>query len=76
MVLGVRLLLLLGTDVNGPPDRLVDFNVFVEDVRDFATRAGEHRCRRPRVSLYVDSLERVVELDVHELNVVDAGVFV
>ena len=57
----IWLLLLLRSDVDRPPDWMVDCHVFVEDVRDATSRAWKHRFSRAWVSLDVDSLERVIE---------------
>ena len=70
------LLLLLWADVDGPPDGVVDLNVVVEDICDLTTGAGEHRSGRSRIRLDVDSLDRVVELMVEELDVANADVVV
>ena len=76
VVAAVWLMLLLGPNVDTPPERLVNLDVIVEDVRDFTTRAWQHRLSHARVVLDIDALEGVVHLAVQELNVFDAAVVV
>lgn len=76
VILWVWLLLLLGPNVDGPPDRVVHLDVVVEDVRDFATGARKHRFCCAWVRLHIYRFKWMVELDVQELNVVDAIIIV
>lgn len=62
--------LLLRTDVDRPPDRVVNLQVLVVNVGDFAAGAGKHGRGSSRVSLDVDGLEGVVELVITEGNIV------
>ena len=54
----------------------MDFEVVVENVRNLTTGAGKHGGGVAGVRLDVDGLDWVVELDVRELHVADAVVFV
>lgn len=62
-----RLFLLLRTNVNIPPDREVNGHVLVEDVLDL-TRTGS------RVSLDVDRFDGIMEINISEGNIADAGI--
>ena len=74
VVVFARLVLLLWTNVDRPPDWSEDLQVLVEDICDLTAGAGKHRFRISWVRLHVDSLERMVELGVAECDVVDAVV--
>ena len=68
------LVLLLRSNIDCPPDGIVDLEVVIEDVRDFTARAGEHRIGLAWVVLNIDRLEGMVTLDVEELDVTHATI--
>ena len=68
------LVLLLRSNIDCPPDGIVDLEVVIEDVRDFTARAGEHRIGLAWIVLNIDRLERMVTLDVEELDVTHATI--
>lgn len=68
------LVLLLRSNIDCPPDGVVDLEVVIEDVRDFTAGAGKHRIGLAWVILNIDSLERMVTLDVEELDIAHAAI--
>jgi len=65
----VRLVLLLGTNVDSPPEWFVNLNVVVENVGDFSTGAWEHGLGLTHFIFDIDALDWVVHLAVEELDV-------
>ena len=72
----MRLVLLLRTDVNGPPNRFMHHDILVVDVSRFTARARKHRFCHTRVVLHIYRLEWVIERVVCEGDVADAGVII
>lgn len=67
------LVLLLRTDVNGPPGWAVHLDVFVSDVTHRASFSWSDRSLHIRVVLDVDTLEWMVHFAVFECNVTNAS---
>ena len=62
----MRLVLLLGTDVDGPPERAMDGEVLICDVCTLTALTGQQWYRRVRVRvvLHIDSLDGVEHLHI------------
>ena len=76
IVMMAWLILLLRPNVNGPPKRLHDFEILVDDVSDLTTRARRIRASTSSLCFDVNCLEWVVECAVAESHIVNTAVFV
>ena len=68
----VRLLLLLKADVDTPPDRFMDLQILVKDIRNLTAGSRPHCFSMTRIVLNIDSLEGVVERVIRECDITNA----
>lgn len=71
-----RLVLLLRTNVNSPPDGSPHLQVLVDNIGNDASGARRHSLGNAWIGLHVDGLEGVIESRVTERHIVDTVVLV
>lgn len=72
----VRLFLLLRSHVDIPPERPLNFDIFIQYVLDYAPTPGHHTRCHSRITLHIDRFERIVKRDVSKVHISNAIVHI